>query len=182
MVLEPIIVLAVSHGQAKRKQYNRQQFLKEHPWCAYCGAAATTTDHCPPRSFFIGRIWPERYEFPACFSCNDKGRQDEQVLAVLVRIGLSDNQPEPNKAEWEKLLRGVQNNRAEIAAEWMSMNENQRKRSMREAFGRDGDLMRHDGWGSIVVGPLTQATIARFMTKLRAGNTFASKPPRSAPI
>lgn len=64
-------------GEARIKQYNRRQFLKEHPVCCYCGDAATTTDHCPPRSFFERRGWPEGYEFPACGPCNDEGRMNE---------------------------------------------------------------------------------------------------------
>jgi hypothetical protein len=153
-------------GEAKRRQYSRREFLGAHRWCAYCGAQATTTDHCPPRSFFLRRIWPETYEFPACSPCNEDGRQIEQVLAVLVRIGLKQDRPEIDKGEWERLVRGVRNNQPEIHAEWMSMTENRRKHSMREAFGPDGDLMRRDGWGSINIGELTQAMIARFIEKL----------------
>ena len=71
-------------GEGKRRQYSRQHFLAENRYCAYCGAAATTTDHCPPRCFFKRRTWPETYEFPACEPCNDVSRLDEQALAVLV--------------------------------------------------------------------------------------------------
>src|SRR6185437_15712623 len=88
-------------GQAKQKQYSRAQFLLRHPRCAYCGGVATTTDHCPPRSFFLGRVWPETYEFPACGPCNAEGRGDEQILAVLVRVGLSDMTP-LELDEWRK--------------------------------------------------------------------------------
>jgi 5-methylcytosine-specific restriction endonuclease McrA len=152
-----------SMGEAKRKQYNRAQFLRDHPTCAYCGGVATTTDHCPPRTFFVGRVWPEKYELPACSPCNEENRQDEQVVAVLSRIGLKE---ETVNTEWKRLVQGVRNNQPQILAEWMPTKEIHLKRSMRRAFGPDGDRMRHAGWRSINIGPLTQDAIRRFMIKL----------------
>src|SRR5271168_2886590 len=34
-------------GEAKVKRNRRQELLAAHPFCIYCGAPATTTDHCP---------------------------------------------------------------------------------------------------------------------------------------
>ena len=104
-------------GEAKRKLSKTQELLKEHPWCIYCGAQATTTDHCPPKSFFKSRHWPDTYEFPACEPCNSGARLDEQALAVLIRSDLPEHGKETERAEWEKLAQGVKNNQPGIVAE-----------------------------------------------------------------
>lgn len=153
-------------GEANRKQYNRRKFLLEHPWCTYCGDKATTTDHCPPRSFFLERKWPETYEFPACEPCNAEARLDEQALAVLARIRLAGDDKEPGRSELFKLIRGVQNNQPELVAEWLSLSRSQQKRSLREMFGEAADRARREGWGAIHIGPLSRAAIERFMIKL----------------
>lgn len=154
-------------GDAKRKANRRQQFLELHPSCIYCGAAATTTDHCPPRCFFENRLWPETYEFPACEPCNLEARLDEQALAVLVRTPLRETRRSPDQQEWQRLVRGVINNQPHLFAEWNSMTRNEIKRDLRLTFGReDGDLRRQRGWGLAKIGPHTQAVITRFMIKL----------------
>lgn len=150
-------------GEAKLKKTKQQQLLDAHPLCIYCGAPATTTDHCPSRCFFEGRIWPETYEFPACEPCNASARLDEQALAVIVRAKALS----PHSPEWEKLAQGVKNNQPEIVAEWMSMSCNEQKFALRNTFGRDaGDNLRRLGWITINLGPLTKAMITRFMIKL----------------
>lgn len=153
-------------GDAKRRLNRRQVFLETHPSCVYCGAPATTSDHCPPRSFFEGRQWPETYEFPACEPCNAGARLDEQALAVLIRCRLTESRRETDQLEWEKLVQGVKNNQPHILAEWKNITGNERKRGLRLAFGREGDQRRYDGWGLANLGPLTQAMILRFMIKL----------------
>ena len=37
---------------------------------------------------------------------------------------------------------------------------------MREAFGPKGDAMRAAGWGTVHLGPLSEAMVRRFMIKL----------------
>jgi hypothetical protein len=126
-------------GEARLKTTRRQQLLEAHPRCVYCGAPATTTDHCPPRCFFEGRIWPETYEFPACEPCNASARFDEQALAIVVRAKALS----PQSPEWEKLAQGVKNNQPEIVAEWMNMSRNEQKFALRNTFGRAaGDNLR----------------------------------------
>jgi hypothetical protein len=160
-------------GEAKHKQYSRQQFLAEHKWCVYCGEPATTTDHCPPRCFFRSRNWPESYEFPACDACNSEARLDEQALAVIIRSDLHNEAELRNEKtrldqeEWERLLQGVCNNQPQIIMEWRDISPVGKKRSLRKAFGDElGDELRHLGWGVANIGPLTQAAIERFMKKL----------------
>jgi hypothetical protein len=148
------------------KQYSRKRFLLEHPFCTYCGDTATTTDHCPPRCFFERRRWPEAYEFPACASCNEEARLDEQALAVLARIELVDDDKEPGRSEWRELVAGVLRNQPEIMAEWRGATANQRKRYFREAFGPEGDRLRWAGFGALHLGPLTRSALQRFAVKL----------------
>jgi len=90
---------------------------------------------------------------------------DEQVMAALFRSDFAEGN-NGQLAEWEKLAQGVKNNQPEIAAEWQSLSRNEIKRSLRLAYGSEGDLRRQRGWGAINVGSRTQAVIGRFMIKL----------------
>lgn len=72
-------------GEAKNR---RQQFLHDHPWCVFCGGdtPATSVEHCPPRSLFQFRHWPEGFEFPACEKCNGGTADDDLLIAFLARL------------------------------------------------------------------------------------------------
>src|SRR5215213_5524056 len=84
------------------------KFLQQHPFCCFCGGStfATTRDHVPSRGMFAGRIWPEGYEFPACYDCNHGTQRDDAIVAVCSRIhsGNRDQTPQ-EKEEWRKQLR-----------------------------------------------------------------------------
>jgi hypothetical protein len=155
-------------GQAKVNQYNRTKFLQEHPVCAYCGDLATTTDHCPPRCFFEQRNWPETYEFPACEACNQEGRRDEQVLSVIARLKLSNDESKIRQNEWRKLFDGVGNNQPEYIKEWLNgaSSASLQKRVLRQMLGPNGDTLRRAGWGAMYWGSLTCAAVERFGIKL----------------
>lgn len=90
-------------GQRKNRL---ERFLKAHPTCCFCGGvvAATTRDHIPPSSVFSGRKWPEGYEFPACYSCNNGSSRDDAVIALYSRFGPS-KKTEAEQAEFRKYLR-----------------------------------------------------------------------------
>lgn len=151
-------------GQAKVKQYNREQFLLLHPSCCYCGAVATTTDHCPPRGLFPGRIWPEGYEFPCCKPCNERDRFDEQIISVLLQPSVTS---EIDNEAWAKTLRSIAINHPEYFAEWMGTSRNETRKSLREFFGEeDGDRRRRDGWGTWTLGTLSNKSLDNFMLKL----------------
>jgi hypothetical protein len=51
-----------------RKSSKKTRFLREHPYCCFCGGtrAATTLDHALPKACFPRDIWPEEFEFPSC--------------------------------------------------------------------------------------------------------------------
>jgi hypothetical protein len=153
-------------GEANRKAKRHAAFLRERPQCIYCGAAATTVEHCPARCIFVGRLWPETYEFPACQLCNDEGRLDEQAIAVLVRMKIEDPQNAIERDEWKRLGRGVFNNQPDLVREWQSTTRNDLRRVLRDTFGETGDQMRREGWGAAHMGPLTQAVLDRFMIRL----------------
>ena len=151
-------------GEVKAKQRRRHAFLKTHPLCCYCGALATTTDHCPPRSLFERRHWPEGYEFPACEPCNAEGRLSEIVIACLYRMRVfrPDNYP----GETRKLLQGLVNNRRDIAEEWLGGTPEWREAKLREGFGPVGDEMQRRGYGVAQIGEKTHDTINYFGKKL----------------
>lgn len=69
-----------------KKPTYRERFLLRHPLCAFCGDAATTIEHCPPRALFQERAWPEGFEFPACESCNSGTADIDLVVSMLARM------------------------------------------------------------------------------------------------
>jgi len=78
---------------ATRSQ-QRAAFLTANPWCAFCGGQepATTVEHCPPKSLFQFKNWPEGFEFPACLSCNKDSADQDAVIAMLARIHADEMQ------------------------------------------------------------------------------------------
>lgn len=94
-----------------RASNRRRQFLAEHPLCCFCGGRehATTQDHVPSRAFFNGRVSPEGFSFPACARCNAATANDEQLAAMVCRIGnldATDGEAQQNV----RLMKGVDNN------------------------------------------------------------------------
>ncbi len=155
-------------GQHKVKQYNREQYLKHNPFCCYCGAPATTTDHIPSREYFLRRDWPEGFEFPACEACNAETRIDEQVVAFLFNLRLI-NDSQAVEELLQRLARAIANNAPEILLEWRAdvpTSVSGRKRAFREAFGSLGDELRRQQLGMIDIGPLTRQRVERFTIKL----------------
>jgi hypothetical protein len=104
-------------GQNKQR---KERFFLEHPTCIYCGSdtPATTQDHWPPRSFFIGRIWPEGFVFPACRKCNAASRIDEMLMAMLCRLSIKNAGlclPGSDAFnEWKSIAGGVKRVRPEV--------------------------------------------------------------------
>ncbi|RST54060.1 hypothetical protein [Variovorax sp. DXTD-1] len=72
-------------GQANGR---RAKFFAEHPMCIFCGGAAPaeTEEHCPPRSLFKDRAWPEGFVFPACVACNAGSSDADLVAAFLAQL------------------------------------------------------------------------------------------------
>jgi len=155
-------------GEAKTKRQRNLEFLHNYPLCVYCGKTAETIDHCPPRSFFYKREWPERFIFSACRFCNSEASRDEQVLSVLTRIRFSeDNELNSEKIkEFEKAMQGIINNQPLIALEWRNSKRIHQKSFMKSVFGVLGKELIQQGWGALSIGPLTEAAISRFLVKI----------------
>ena len=151
-------------GEAKHKQYSRQQFLLSNPWCCYCGASATTTDHCPPRALFKNRHWPVGYEFPCCDPCNGAGRRSEQIAAAVLRPSLWE---ETEDEAWQRTIRSLSINRPDVIAEWNAATRNETRKVFRQKFGSElGDFLRHQQFGLLEVGPITTAAIEDVLFRL----------------
>lgn len=89
-------------------------FKKNHPFCCFCGgqAATETRDEVPPKTVFFKRQWPEGFQFPACFVCNQSSRQIDLALGLIGRMSVADVH-----SHEENLLphvRGVANNRPDL--------------------------------------------------------------------
>lgn len=154
-------------GEKKVKQYNRQQYLEHNPFCYCCGAAATTTDHIPTRAYFTKRKWPEGYEFPCCYDCNQETRIDELVVAFLFNLRVTGNSHE-NEKKLLTLAKGLKNNAPDILEEWqksMPISDEDTKKSLDE-FGPIGAELYKHKFISFDIGPLTQEKIKKFATKL----------------
>lgn len=110
---------------SSKKNQRRANFFAEHPTCCFCGGdtPAVEEDHFPSRALFRDRQWPEGYVFPACKSCNEASRFDEQVIAFLVRI-FPNIDSENGWEETNKLIKAlVRNHKLLVDELWMSPTE-----------------------------------------------------------
>lgn len=82
----------------------RKKFLTENPYCIFCGGRkpSCTIEHCPPRSMFQNRSWPEGFEFPACNECNYGTSNQDLLIAFLARMD-----PITEKGDLDGKLKGI---------------------------------------------------------------------------
>jgi hypothetical protein len=66
-------------------------------------------DHLPSKACFDGKVWPDGFVFPVCFSCNHATSNDEQIIAALARSDSGPDAPVDQK-ELQKYLSGGSNN------------------------------------------------------------------------
>lgn len=118
-------------GARKRR---KQEFLKQHPKCCFCGGEvdATEWDHIPARHLFTDRSWPEGYVFPACASCNDASAGDELVMGFIVRIQISDLSDAENR-EFEASVDKMHDRYPEIINGFREMSRCETRKSLRES-------------------------------------------------
>lgn len=150
-------------GQSQKKKLS---LLTQCPHCIYCGELATEVDHCPPRSFFTKRAWPEGFAFSCCKPCNEVSAPIEQQLALFVRLNEKPNFHDDFQAEYKASWRGLRNNHLPVANELFA--------TKMTPFGYPnwsgrGPFNAYDPYpriGRAFVGPLLQESIALFAGKI----------------
>ncbi|VTU28489.1 hypothetical protein [Variovorax sp. PBL-E5] len=91
-------------GEARVKEASaRDAAFAKSKMCIFCGGGveAATVDHCPPRSIFSHRKWPEGYVFPACNACNSGSKLAENWVAFLSRMHSAAGVVDDEQAEVE---------------------------------------------------------------------------------
>lgn len=70
----------------------KQQFFAANPNCVFCGGMtpATTIEHCPPKSMFDNKEWPEGFEFSSCNVCNLGTSDQDLIVAWMARIDFTN--------------------------------------------------------------------------------------------
>ena len=98
-----------------RRAERREEFLREHPRCCFCGGAwpAQTVDHLPSRACFDNKHFPDGFEFPSCLNCNASTSKEEQFVAAFSRT-LSHPERPAIGAEIQRYLHGTANNSPQI--------------------------------------------------------------------
>jgi len=148
-------------GEANIKQRRRRAFLKQHPYCCFCGgtAVASTIDHVPSRQMFMLRKRPKGLEVPACEHCNRATRQHEQVAAMLGRIFPNGRIP-AEQDELVAIIKAVDNNNLGLLREMMPS----REQTMRGAAA----VSQLPGAAGVLncSGPLVNNCIQKFGAKL----------------
>jgi hypothetical protein len=57
---------------------------RSSPGCVFCGRAATTRDHVPPKGVFLDPLPTDLVTVPACEVCNSSTRLDDEYFRTLV--------------------------------------------------------------------------------------------------
>jgi hypothetical protein len=71
-----------------RRTFGRAKFLRDNPFCCYCGGdtPSTTVDHVPSTQFFRNKEAPFSIRVPSCAPCNNPLGPSEQVVSFLSRM------------------------------------------------------------------------------------------------
>jgi hypothetical protein len=79
-------------AEAKFKKTATKKFIEKFPHCALCGGqrAATTREHCPPKSLFLKSHRPDGFIAPACQDCQDISRTADLLTSIISRFTYSD--------------------------------------------------------------------------------------------
>ena len=149
-------------GQAKQKERSQAALLAANPFCVYCGGAnpATTIDHLPPRIMFRGKLRPRQFEFPCCEPCNKGTKGTDQLIAWIGRI-FPDPATESDKADVQKILRGLKNNMPDVLREMHIGTAGQKL-----ARKRTAGLIQESGGFLRLNGPLVSQHLDIFGCKL----------------
>lgn len=92
--------------QETKRLSKTQRFLREHPYCCFCGGTepSTTIDHVPPKACFPDGFCPEEFEFPGCEKCNAESRRDDQLFGFYSQL-LDFNESNRTPADVAKITK-----------------------------------------------------------------------------
>jgi hypothetical protein len=142
------------------------EFIEQNPWCIFCGGteATTTREHCPPKALFQNKAWPEGYEFPACFRCNNGTSNYDRMLAMLARTDYKGDAGNSD-GKFVDLVAGVHSQDAsQIRAMLPSVRE---ARTYNRRYGivpKPGQT--HQGASPVKITPEMQTAVEVFSRKL----------------
>jgi hypothetical protein len=94
-------------GEAKaRRNTKGDQFRAPPRRCGYCGEAASTRDHVPPKAI-LRKPFPKLITVPACAGCNARwGNELDEVFRNLLSLRIGNKKP--NAADfWTRVERGM---------------------------------------------------------------------------
>ena len=155
------------NAMGRSNRLYKQNFLKEHPFCCFCGGIkpAEEIDHVPGRVFFRDRQWPVGYIFPACIECNRATRYEEKVIALLSRFDNSD-QTESGNAEFEKMFSEVARHNPKFISDIRQLSANEIRR-----FLKDRNIEKPIGIVSsdipvVKIGNIVNKSVRKFGRKL----------------
>lgn len=92
-------------GQSSNRSRHRSAILNTERRCVYCANPATTVEHMPPLSMFIGRRRPSGLEFAACQDCNNTTSPADLVAGFFARLPRPDNPGSPLLKEAQQRLK-----------------------------------------------------------------------------
>ncbi len=160
-----------------RSNARRKALLQDNPNCIYCGDVATTEDHCPPRSIFFGRAWPEGYSFSACNACNEASSHDELAIALLAKFGAKSPPVIANRlhgsksskaqdSEFEALVLGVVNNHPGLVDEMLGVTNEQRWKAAKKLGHQSQYSAAYQDFHIVTIPKRLHDIVKRFAAKL----------------
>ncbi|CAL4868204.1 hypothetical protein MMA231_02479 [Asticcacaulis sp. MM231] len=90
--------------------------------CIYCGGAAATMEHMPPKIMFTKKDRPPGMEFATCKACNNGTGKVDLVASLFARLSAGGALSENELRDLRKIRDGVMNNAPEVITEILSDN------------------------------------------------------------
>ena len=137
------------------------RFFAKHPFCCFCGGkvAATTIDHVPNRACFLGRAFPDDFEFPACNDCQNASRKNEMAFSFAVQM-MEHDPANQDPGSWQKAIAGLANNFREALPNPYIAGAEKRKGLARLGHGRPPGVFSKDLPVATVPKALNEAILA----------------------
>lgn len=147
----------------------RKQFFSINPMCIFCGGVeqATTIEHCPPKSMFDQKQWPEGYEFPACEKCNCGSSDQDLIIAWMARIDYTDLSAEGD-LQTAGLLKSVHRQHPKLVKQLLP-SAVEAKRTNRELGITPAPGKTHAETGVVNITPEMTVAVCTFSKKLAKG-------------